>query len=166
MNCSLRGSSVHGILQARILEWVAMPFRGTFPTQGLNPGLLHWQADSLLCEPPGKPVRTILPFSYQSLLRYLLFVRHCAEQLPSSPPSQTQHLAPYASVTPARLTLYCYYLKRKKKKKGLLCLCLSFPSFCEQQQNLKRDLQSLMEFLLPQLIPVVFTPVIQGSRFD
>ena len=36
------GSSVHGILQARILEWVAIPFsRGIFPTQGLNPGLLH-----------------------------------------------------------------------------------------------------------------------------
>ena len=31
-----------GILQARILEWVAMPFsRGTFLTQGSNLGLLH-----------------------------------------------------------------------------------------------------------------------------
>ena len=31
MNCSLPGSSVHGILQARILEWVAIPFsRGSF----------------------------------------------------------------------------------------------------------------------------------------
>ena len=30
------------ILQARILEWVAMPFsRGIFPTQGSNPGLPH-----------------------------------------------------------------------------------------------------------------------------
>ena len=30
MDCSLSGSSVHGILQARILEWVAIPFsRGT-----------------------------------------------------------------------------------------------------------------------------------------
>ena len=26
MDCSLPGSSVHGILQARILEWVAFPF--------------------------------------------------------------------------------------------------------------------------------------------
>ena len=26
MYCNLQGSSVHGILQARILEWVAMPF--------------------------------------------------------------------------------------------------------------------------------------------
>ena len=34
------GSSVHGILQARILQWGAIPFQGIFPTQGLNPGLL------------------------------------------------------------------------------------------------------------------------------
>ena len=35
-------SSVRGILQARILEWVAMSLlQGIFPTQGLNPGLLH-----------------------------------------------------------------------------------------------------------------------------
>ena len=34
MNCRVLGSSVHGILQARILEWVAMSFsRGIFPTQ-------------------------------------------------------------------------------------------------------------------------------------
>ena len=31
VNCSLPGSSVHGILQARILEWVAISFsRGSF----------------------------------------------------------------------------------------------------------------------------------------
>ena len=43
MNCSQPGSSVHGILQARILEWFAMPpSRGpSLPTQGLNPGLPH-----------------------------------------------------------------------------------------------------------------------------
>ena len=39
------GSSVHGILQARILEWVAIPFsrNGTqvFPTQEWNLDLLH-----------------------------------------------------------------------------------------------------------------------------
>ena len=36
MDCSQPGSSVHGILQASILEWVAMLFsRGIFPTQGL-----------------------------------------------------------------------------------------------------------------------------------
>ena len=42
MDYSLPGSSVHGILQARILEWVAISFsRGIFPTQGSNLCLLH-----------------------------------------------------------------------------------------------------------------------------
>ena len=41
MDCSLPGSSVHGILQERILEWVAFPPSGDLLTQGLNPGLLH-----------------------------------------------------------------------------------------------------------------------------
>ena len=46
--CSLPGSSVHGIIQVRILEWVVVPFsrecsllQGIFQTQGLNLGLLH-----------------------------------------------------------------------------------------------------------------------------
>ena len=49
MDCSPPGSSVHGILQARALEWVAI-LQGIFPTQGLNPCLLcllHWQVGSL-----------------------------------------------------------------------------------------------------------------------
>ena len=38
VDCSPPGFSVHGILQARILEWVAAPsYRGIFPTQGSNP---------------------------------------------------------------------------------------------------------------------------------
>ena len=43
MDCSSPGSSVHGTLQARILEWVAIHslLQRTFPNQGSNPGLLH-----------------------------------------------------------------------------------------------------------------------------
>ena len=41
------GSSVLGISPARILEWVVIPSPGDLPTQGSNPHLLHWQADSL-----------------------------------------------------------------------------------------------------------------------
>ena len=52
MDCSPPGSSVHGILQARILEWVAISFsRGS--SQPRPPAL---QADSLPFEPPGNPV--------------------------------------------------------------------------------------------------------------
>ena len=39
---SLSGSTIHGIFQARILEWVAISLsRRSSPTQGLNPGLPH-----------------------------------------------------------------------------------------------------------------------------
>ena len=42
MDCSLPGSSLHGTLQARVLEWVVIfLLQGIFPTQGLNPGLPH-----------------------------------------------------------------------------------------------------------------------------
>ena len=40
MDCRLPGSSIHGISQARILEWAAISL-GIVPTQGLNLGLLH-----------------------------------------------------------------------------------------------------------------------------
>ena len=50
MDYSPPGSPVPGILQARTLEWVAIPFSRIFPTQGLA-----LQADSLPSEPPGKP---------------------------------------------------------------------------------------------------------------
>ena len=44
MDYSLQGSSLHGIPQARILEWVAISLsREIFPTQGSNPGLLHFR---------------------------------------------------------------------------------------------------------------------------
>ena len=42
MDCNSPGFSVYGILQARILEWAAIPFsRWIFLTHELNPGLLH-----------------------------------------------------------------------------------------------------------------------------
>ena len=52
MDYSQPGSSAHGILQARILEWIAMPsLQGIFPIQGPNNAhllhLLHWQVGSL-----------------------------------------------------------------------------------------------------------------------
>ena len=48
--CSLPGSTVYEILQARILEWIAFLLQGIFPTQGSNSHLwclLHQKADSL-----------------------------------------------------------------------------------------------------------------------
>ena len=56
MACSPPGSSVHGILQARILEWVPCPSPGDLPDPGIKLGSPALQADSLLSEPPGKPL--------------------------------------------------------------------------------------------------------------
>ena len=47
-------ASVHGILQARILEWVAIPSPGGLSDPGVKPRFPTLQADSLLIEPPGK----------------------------------------------------------------------------------------------------------------
>jgi len=41
MDCSPPGSSVHGISQARILEWVSILLQGIFLTERSNLGLLH-----------------------------------------------------------------------------------------------------------------------------
>ena len=55
MDRSPPGSSVHGILQARILEWVTMPSPpGDLPDPGIKLGSPALQADSLTSEPPGK----------------------------------------------------------------------------------------------------------------
>ena len=59
MDCSPPGSSVHGILQARILGCHFL-LQGIFPTQGSNLHflhLLHWQEGSLPVAPPGKPLQ-------------------------------------------------------------------------------------------------------------
>ena len=54
MDCSRSGSSVQGTLQARILEWVAIPFsRGIFSTQGSNPDLLQCRQILYLLSHPG-----------------------------------------------------------------------------------------------------------------
>ena len=52
-DCSLPGSSVHGILHTRILQWVAIPFpRGSSQPRDPTP-ISYLQAGSL---PPGKPI--------------------------------------------------------------------------------------------------------------
>ena len=48
-------SSVHGILQARMLEWVAIPFSRQTSAPGIEPGSPTLQAGSLPSEPSGKP---------------------------------------------------------------------------------------------------------------
>ena len=61
VDCSPPGSSVHGILQASMLEWVAFPSPGDLPGPGIELGSPTLQADSLPSEPPGKPSAPFSP---------------------------------------------------------------------------------------------------------
>ena len=56
MDCSLPDSSVRGILQARILGWVALPSPEDLPDLGIKPGSPALQADSSPTEPQGRPI--------------------------------------------------------------------------------------------------------------
>ena len=52
--CDPMDCTVHGILQARILEWVAFPFSKDLPNPGIEPRSPTLQADSFPVEPQGK----------------------------------------------------------------------------------------------------------------
>ena len=77
MNYSLPVSSIHGILQARILEWVAIPSLGDLPDPGIKPGAPTSQADSLPSEPAENPFSIcihLLFFLYSMLKEVSLFL--------------------------------------------------------------------------------------------
>ena len=81
MDCSLPGSSVHGIFQARVLicPWdfpgkstrVDCHFllQGIFPTQGLNPGLPHCRQTLYRLSHQGSPMLVLLLLSHFSHVR-------------------------------------------------------------------------------------------------
>ena len=69
MDCSPSGSSVQGILQARVLEWVAISFSSDLPNPGIKPKSPALQADSLSTEPQEKTKNmewVAYPFSRES----------------------------------------------------------------------------------------------------
>ena len=75
MDCSLPSSPVHGILQARILEYTAMPSSGrsSQPRDRTHAScLLRGQAGSLLV-PPGKPIDPLPGASFTKCFTYICF---------------------------------------------------------------------------------------------
>ena len=68
VDCSPPGSSVHGILQARVLEWGAIPFSRDLPSPGIEPGSPALQADYLLSEQPKKPHQYAYKCIYSRML--------------------------------------------------------------------------------------------------
>ena len=72
MDCSPTGTSVHGILQARILDGLSFPSPGDLPDLGIEPTSPALQADALPSEPPGKPDNTTLIVETEEELKSLL----------------------------------------------------------------------------------------------
>ena len=86
MDCSPPGSSVHGISQARILEWVAISFiQGIFQTQVSSLHLLYWQAGSLPLSHQGSP-RVSWPIVIQLLSEQI----HVSKTVPSRAKQRTR----------------------------------------------------------------------------
>ena len=67
------------ILQARILEWTAVPFSRKSSQAGIKPRFPTWQADSLPVEPPGKPKNTGL--CSLSLLQWIFLTQDSNQHL-------------------------------------------------------------------------------------
>ena len=58
MDCSLPGSSVHGICQARVLEWVAMAFSDKIAGRNINN--LIYAADTTLMAESEEELKSLL----------------------------------------------------------------------------------------------------------
>ena len=72
VDCSLPVSSIHGILQARIVEWLPFPSPGDLPYPGIEPGSPALWADALSSKPPGKPMLNTFNYNSDLSLREFL----------------------------------------------------------------------------------------------
>ena len=78
------GSSVHGILQARILEWVAISFSRGLSDPGVEPRSPVLQADALTSEPPG-PINNVVIVLGEQRIDLAIHVHVHVSILPQAP---------------------------------------------------------------------------------
>ena len=94
MDCSLPGSSVHEVLQARILEWVAIPISRVSSNPGIEPGSPALQADSLPSELQGSSIKVLdsIFFQYKAASKeqWLRFAGAAVKRYPKSTVKETQ----------------------------------------------------------------------------
>ena len=70
--CDPMNYTVHGILQARILEWVAFPLSGDLPKPRIEPRTPALQGDSLPAELPRKDSQSFIDASFWYVFNLLL----------------------------------------------------------------------------------------------
>ena len=104
LDCSPPGSTVHGISSGKNTRISCnFFFQGTFPTQGSNLNLLHWQVDSLPLS-IGEAPRSL--FVISNILHTIVCV--CQSQSPSYPsPPLTPLVTISLFITSVTLFLFC-----------------------------------------------------------
>ena len=103
IDCSLPGSSVYGILQARILEWVDMPSsRGSsWPRDRTHiSGLPHWQAGSLPLAPLWRLIYMCVCV-YTCTHTHIKFKKKTSSKTKQSASYQATHFPVWLSLLPA-----------------------------------------------------------------
>ena len=115
MDCSLPGSSIHGISQARILSGLTFPSPGNLPNPRIKP-MSPVLADSFFTtESPGKSMckYIAMPFVLLLLLSRFSHVRLCAT------PQMAAHQAPPHWDSPGKNTgVGCHFLLQCMKVKS------------------------------------------------
>ena len=131
------GYTVHGILQPRTLEWLAVPFSRDLPNSAIKPRSPTSQADSLPAKPPGEPRNTGVGglsllqwiFLTQESIQGLLLCRQILYQLSYQVilyciNKETQisqlFLKLYINTKSFLLTLWLLYLCKLDSEKGLM----------------------------------------------
>ena len=100
--CDPMHYTVHGILQARILEWVVFPFSRRSSNPGIEPRSPALQAGSLPAEPQGKPFLLQVTLKRKSVwikfILALLSVLHCGQRLLPSFSDNTNSRCPQREI--------------------------------------------------------------------
>ena len=156
MDCSLPGSSVHGILQARILEWVAISYSRVSSqprdrTRGSCGSCITVRF--FTAEPPGKPLTS------RGDLKPEWDQPSSAPSLPGTPPPPPgpgEHSTSCPQVQFLHINQHTFLilliLKKMKVKVAQLCLTLCDPMDC-----------IVHGILQPQILEWVAFPFSRGS---
>ena len=106
MDCSPPGSSVHVILQARILAWVAMPSSRGSSYPGIEPGSPAFQRDSYHLTHQGSPAWHCLSYlTFSFFLSFYVQLRIMYHQLSNIPSVLFTKHAPKCPLWSSKCTL-------------------------------------------------------------
>ena len=169
MDCSWPGSSVHGVLQARVLERLLCPPRGNPPNQEWNSGLLHLQVGSLSRAPPAVSSKLwVLPPDTlcQSPTVHLLQRLRIQKRHLSAPPQTSIHVLWQLSHLP---TLSTSDLSMSPLCPGLRCSLnpgtkISQEDARELTVYIKPSSRNGTENVNPGVLPFSLTPLTSLTR--